>query len=125
MHNLVSFKIVADWKPIRACFRYVTQKPWSRIPLVTKTLVFNPVIACLAGGRNKLMAARAYEFLNAELDGTGLQVRIPETIRNVAKSEIPLWLDSMGGHAVLKVPYSNAGMKIIVPPNIWLSNRPT
>jgi hypothetical protein len=34
---------------------------------------------------------------------------MPETIRNVTKSEIPLWIDSMGGHAVLKVPYSNAG----------------
>ena len=78
--------------------------------MVTKTLVLNPVVACLSGGRNKLMAARAYEFLNAELDGTGLAVRAPETIRNVAKSEVPLWFDSMGGHAVLKVPYSNAGL---------------
>jgi hypothetical protein len=34
-----------EWIPIRACFRYVTQKPWSRIPLVTKTFVFNPVRA--------------------------------------------------------------------------------
>jgi hypothetical protein len=59
-----------------------------------------------------MMAARAYDFLNAELDGTGLAVRIPETIRNVSKSEIPLWLDSMGGHAVLKVPYSNAGQGV-------------
>jgi hypothetical protein len=33
----------SNWVPIRACFRYVTQKPWSRIPLVTKTFVFNPV----------------------------------------------------------------------------------
>ena len=101
-----------EWHPIRACFRYVTQKPWNRIPLVTKTVVLNGVIACLSGGRNKLMAARAYEFLNAELDGTGISVRVPETIRNVAKNEIPLWLDSMGGHAVLKVPYSNAGNSI-------------
>ena len=60
------------------------------------------------------MAARAYEFLNAELQDTGLSVRTPETIRNVAKSEIPLWLDSMGGHAVLKVPYSNAGNKFFL-----------
>jgi hypothetical protein len=63
----------------------------------------------LAGGRNKAMASRAYDFFNAEYAGSGLQVRIPETIRNVTKSEIPLWVDSMGGHAVLKVPYSNAG----------------
>lgn len=59
-----------------------------------------------------MMAARAYEFLNSELAGenAGLEIRVPETIRNVTKNEIPLWVESMGGHAVLKVPYSNAGM---------------
>ncbi|KAJ3221754.1 hypothetical protein HDU81_010345 [Chytriomyces hyalinus] len=101
-----------EWHAIRACFRYVTQKPWNRFPLNTKTIVLNNVVSCLAGGRNKMMAARAYDFLNAELDGSGLAVRMPETIRNVTKSEIPLWLDSMGGHAVLKVPYSNAGQGV-------------
>ncbi|KAJ3139433.1 hypothetical protein HK100_011505 [Physocladia obscura] len=100
------------WIKIRACFRYVTQKPWNRFPIDAKTIVLNSVVSCLAGGRNKAMAARAYDFLNAELDGTGLQVRIPETIRNVTKNEIPLWLDSMGGHAVLKNPYSNAGQGV-------------
>ncbi|KAJ3073839.1 hypothetical protein HDU98_000509 [Podochytrium sp. JEL0797] len=109
MHIRDSDKV---WHCIRACFRYVTQKPWNRFPINSKTIVLNSVISCLAGGRNKMMAARAYDFLNAELDGTGLQVRIPETIRNVTKSEIPLWLDSMGGHAVLKVPYSNAGQGV-------------
>ena len=69
-------------------------------------------MACLAGGRNKAMASRAYDFFNAELTGSGLAVRIPETIRNVTKGEIPLWLDSMGGHAVIKVPYSNAGQGV-------------
>ncbi|KAI8617873.1 hypothetical protein BC830DRAFT_1227249 [Chytriomyces sp. MP71] len=101
-----------EWNSIRACFRYVTQKPWNRFPMNCKTLVLNSVVSCLAGGRNKMMAARAYDFLNAELDGSGLSVRMPETIRNVTKSEIPLWLDSMGGHAVLKVPYSNAGQGV-------------
>lgn len=57
-----------------------------------------------------MMAAKAYEFFNAELADSGLHVRVPETINNVTKNEIPLWLDSMGGHAVVKVPYSNAGM---------------
>ena len=55
------------------------------------------------------MAARAYEFLNAEIHDSGLAVKTPETARNVSKSEIPLLLDTMGGHAVIKVPYSNAG----------------
>ncbi|KAJ3389420.1 hypothetical protein HDU84_008751 [Entophlyctis sp. JEL0112] len=113
------------WHSIRACFRYVTQKPWNRFPINSKTIVLNScisakrsqIVSCLAGGRNKAMAARAYDFLNAELDGTGLSVRIPETIRNVTKGEIPLWLDSMGGHAVLKVPYSNAGQGVYTVTN--------
>lgn len=58
------------------------------------------------------MASRAYDFMNAELEGSGLSVKVPETIRNVVKSEIPLWIDSMGGHAVVKVPYSNAGQGV-------------
>ncbi|KAG0300262.1 hypothetical protein BGZ98_009318 [Dissophora globulifera] len=101
-----------EWHSIRACFRYVTQKPWNRFPLYTKTIVMNQTVACLAGGRNKMMAAKAYEFLNAELADSGLHVRVPETINNVTKNEIPLWLDSMGGHAVVKVPYSNAGQGV-------------
>ncbi|KAF9086713.1 hypothetical protein BGX23_008632 [Mortierella sp. AD031] len=101
-----------EWHSIRACFRYVTQKPWNRFPLYTKTLVMNQTVACLAGGRNKMMAAKAYEFFNAELADSGLHVRVPETINNVTKNEIPLWLDSMGGHAVVKVPYSNAGQGV-------------
>ena len=48
--------------PIQAAFRYVTQKPWNRLPVRSKTRIFNPVVACLAGGRNKLMASKAYEF---------------------------------------------------------------
>jgi len=59
-----------------------------------------------------MMASRAYDFYNAELDGKGLSIRIPETIRNVTLNEVPLWVDSMGGHAVLKVPYSNAGQGV-------------
>lgn len=102
------------WHPVRACFRYVTQKPWTRFPVLSKTLVLNSVVSCLAGGRNKMMAARAYDFYNAELESeqTGLQIRMPETIRNVALNEIPLWLETMGGHAVIKVPYSNAGQGV-------------
>ncbi|KAG0234203.1 hypothetical protein BGW42_006841 [Actinomortierella wolfii] len=101
-----------EWHSIRACFRYVTQKPWNRFPIHTRTIVMNQTVACLAGGRNKMMAAKAYEFFNAELVNSGLHVRVPETINNVTKSEIPLWLDSMGGHAVVKVPYSNAGQGV-------------
>ncbi|KAG2197013.1 hypothetical protein INT46_005275 [Mucor plumbeus] len=100
------------WHPIRACFRYLTQKPWNRFPLKTKTIVMNQIISCLAGGRNKMMAARAYDFYNKDIGGTGLSIKTPETINNVTRGEIPLWINSMGGHAVLKVPYSNAGQGV-------------
>lgn len=100
------------WHPIRAAFRYVTQRPWNRIPLRTKTLIFNPVVACLAGGRNKMVAAKAYDFFNAELEGTGLRIRTPKTIWDVAHNEVSLWVAQLGGNAVIKVPYSNAGQGV-------------
>ena len=100
------------WHAIRAAMRYVTQQPWSRIPVSTKTLIFNPVIACLAGGRNKLVAAKAYDFYNAELMASGLEIRAPETVRDVRKEEIPLWVNRFGGNAVVKIPYSNAGVGV-------------
>ena len=100
------------WHPVRAAFRYVTQRPWNRIPALTRTLMFNPVVACLAGGRNKLVAAKAYDMYNAELSGVGLQIRTPHTIRDVHKAEVPLWLRSLGGYGVIKIPYSNAGQGV-------------
>ncbi len=101
-----------SWRPIRAAFRYVTQKPWNRIPVKTKTRILNPVISCLAGGRNKLIAAKAYDLYNAELETSGLEIRMPQTIGDVAKEEVPLWVQRFGGHAVVKIPYSNAGQGV-------------
>lgn len=98
--------------PIRAAFRYLTQKPWNRLPIHSKTRILNPVIACLAGGRNKMVAAKAYDIFNTELQPHGLKINIPETIWDVRKNEIPLWVKKMGGHAVIKVPYSNAGQGV-------------
>lgn len=100
------------WVPIRAAFRYVTQRPWSRIPLHTKTRILNPTLACLAGGRNKMVAAKAYDFFNAELEEMGLKINTPHTIWDVSKEEIPLWVKKMGGQAVVKIPYSNAGQGV-------------
>lgn len=101
------------WHPIKACFRYVTQKPWNRLPVNdTKTLVLNPIVCCLAGGRNKLLAAKAYDFLNAELSNTGLKLHVPNTIRDVEKNVVPIWVNTMGGFAVVKNPYSNAGQGV-------------
>lgn len=101
-----------QWHPIRAAFRYVTQKPWSRIPLHTRTRMLNPIVACLAGGRNKMVASKAYDFFNAEISGYGLKIQTPETIWDVSKAEIPLWVAKLGGQAVIKVPYSNAGQGV-------------
>jgi len=101
-----------EWIPIRAAFRYVTQKPWNRLPLHSKTRILNPTIACLAGGRNKMVAAKAYDIFNTELQPFGLKINMPETIWDVSKNEIPLWVKKMGGQAVVKVPYSNAGQGV-------------
>ncbi len=98
--------------PIRAAFRYVTQKPWNRIPVETKTFIYNSTLVCLAGGRNKLLADKAYEFYNSEIMDTGLKINTPETIRDVSKVEIPLWVQRYGGNAVIKNPYSNAGQGV-------------
>ena len=72
------------WHPIRAAFRYITQKPWSRLPIVnSKTLILNPTIACLAGGRNKLVASKAYDFINAEVNSSGIKLVVPKTSMHV------------------------------------------
>ncbi len=106
-----------QWHPIRACLRYVTQKPWNKIPLNTKTRVVNPIAACLAGGRNKIMASYAYQKLNEELEksNSGLSIRLPYSLINVNKSEIPsLFFNDkkLNGRAVVKVPYSNCGQGV-------------
>jgi hypothetical protein len=101
------------WHPIKAAFRYVTQKPWNRIPLVNiKTLIFNPIIACIAGGRNKLLASKAYEFFNAENASYGVKIDLPNTSNDVEKPLVPLLVKSMGGFAAIKNPYSNAGQGV-------------
>lgn len=100
------------WVPIRAAFRYVTQQPWSRIPPLAKTMIYNPVLCCLAGGRNKLVASKAYDLYNAGAMESGLKINTPETIWDVSLEEIPLWVQRMGGVAVVKVPYANAGQGV-------------
>ncbi len=101
-----------QWHRLRAVFRYVTQRPWNRLPLHSRTKILNPIVACLAGGRNKMVAAKAYDLYNAELAEHGLQIITPETIWDISKEEIPLWVNKMGGQAVIKIPYSNAGQGV-------------
>jgi hypothetical protein len=100
------------WHEIDRAFRYVTQRPWSRLPVRTRTAVVNPVVACLAGGRNKLLAHKAYERLNSRLHGTGLEVRTPFTVADVQLDRVGDLVAALGGRAVVKVPYSNAGQGI-------------
>ncbi len=101
-----------NWHDIKAAFRYVTQKPWNRIPVKSKTVIYNPIVACLAGGRNKNMAAKAYDVFNAQLSAAHLKVYSPETINDVKLREVPIWVHRFGGHAVIKNPYSNAGQGV-------------
>lgn len=110
--DIIQVYVDGEWHSLRAVFRYVTQKPWNRLPLSTKTKILNPIVACLAGGRNKMVAAKAYDIYNTELQEHGLSISTPETIWDVSKAEIPLWVQKMGGQAVIKIPYSNAGQGV-------------
>lgn len=104
--------LAGEWVPVRAAFRYVTQKPWDRLLIGAKTYIYNTAVACLAGGRNKMVASKAYDLYNGEIDGSGLSIKTPETIWDVHRDEIPLWVRKMGGQAVIKNPYSNAGQGV-------------
>lgn len=97
---------------VLCAFRYVTQKPWSRLPFNLKTPLLNPVVACLAGGRNKTVAAKAYEVFNAAHRDAGLEILTPESFTNVRRAEVPMLVERLGGKAVVKVPYLNAGQGI-------------
>jgi hypothetical protein len=110
--GIIYVKDKGEWIALRAAFRYVTQRPWNRLPLNLKTKIINPIVACLAGGRNKMVAAKAYDFYNSELRQYGLEINMPQTIWDVSKEEIPLWVQKMGGQAVIKIPYSNAGQGV-------------
>ena len=98
--------------PVACGFRYVTQRPWTRLPFDLKTPLLNPIVACLAGGRNKALAAKAYEAFNAINRAKGLEIRTPASFTNVRKAEVPLLVTQLGGKAVVKVPYLNAGQGI-------------
>ncbi|MCT4642961.1 MAG: hypothetical protein N4A33_11785 [Bacteriovoracaceae bacterium] len=111
-NGILSIEYDGSSIPIRAAFRYVTQKPWNRLPVNLKTFVYNSTLVCLSGGRNKLLANKAYELYNSELHSHGLKINMPETIKDVNKLEIPLWVDKFGGKAVIKNPYSNAGQGV-------------
>lgn len=102
------------WHPIRGCVRLVTQKPWTKIPLISKTIVVNPIITCLAGGRNKNIASYAYKLFNSEQlkNSTKLRILEPYTLINVEKQDIKMLIENdvcLNKKAVIKVPYDNCG----------------
>jgi len=101
-----------EWEPIRAAFRYVTQIPWSRIPVGSKTLLLNPIEACLAGGRNKSEAYGAYQAFNEEFKEDGISINTPKTFLDVRLGELPTYFEKMGKSMVIKVPDSNAGQGV-------------
>ena len=59
-----------------------------------------------------MVAAKAYDIYNTEIKEFGLKISTPETIWDVSKDEIPLWVQKLGGQAVIKIPYSNAGQGV-------------
>lgn len=101
-----------EWVKIRAAFRYVTQEPWTRLPKTTKTLLLNPIEACLSGGRNKEVASAAYDSFNEKFADKGISIFTPITFRKVSYSELQGHFDRLGGSMVIKVPDSNAGQGV-------------
>lgn len=100
------------WEEIRAAFRYVTQEPWTRLPKNPKTLILNPIEACLAGGRNKEVASGAYDVFNEKFKDKGIGIFTPKTFTKVPYEELKKYLEILGGSMVIKVPDSNAGQGV-------------
>ena len=99
--------------PIRAVFRYVTQKPWKVIPFNSRTLIFNPIEVCFAGGRNKQIASLGYLELNRRLNKDNLSIVLPTTINNLNLNKtVQIVKNQFYGKAVIKNPYSNKGQGV-------------
>ncbi len=105
----IEINIPWKWRQrVRWWIRYVTQQPRKYIPIRCNTLLINPIISCLAWGRNKLVATKAYEKYNARIQHLWLKIMYPETVCDVSLEKIPYRVDRWGGKAVVKNPYSNA-----------------
>jgi len=101
-----------EWIPLRAAYRYITQKPWNRLRSNTKTLLFNPIVVDIAGGRNKIMAHAAYTEFNEKHALDGIKIELPKTEINVPKNDIPALFQKFHKEIVVKIPYSNAGQGV-------------
>eukprot|EP01091_Cochliopodium_minus_P004153 TRINITY_DN14068_c0_g1_i1.p1 TRINITY_DN14068_c0_g1~~TRINITY_DN14068_c0_g1_i1.p1 ORF type:complete len:512 (-),score=136.97 TRINITY_DN14068_c0_g1_i1:56-1591(-) len=107
------------WQNVKACMKILKSRPWNRIPLTNKedeglpkTQFLNPLVVDLSGGKDKNLAAKSFEFFNAKYKNQGFVIRSPETINDVQKPAIPLWIEKFGGQAVVKTPHSSAGQGI-------------
>ena len=103
------------WTPVRAALRYVTHKPWNRIPALTRTFMYNPVLACLAGGRNKARLPSPGKLGTAP----SLHVVVPCTCR----SHGALLGDSVGRHSAAWNLHPRAHAHLHVQPHPGLPCR--
>ena len=72
----IRLKEEGEWINVSACLRMLKSKPWNRITLPEKdcapcTQFINPLVIDLAGGKDKGLASKAYEFYNARNKSKG------------------------------------------------------
>jgi hypothetical protein len=96
------------WRRIRACYKYVQTRPWLKLPVYSKTFIYNSLLACLAGGRNKAIASLAYENFNKE---SPIKIRHPLTITNLTKEGV-IKIAKDRGMGVAKGLYGNGGEEV-------------
>ncbi|KRX71541.1 Chromosome transmission fidelity protein 18 -like protein [Trichinella sp. T6] len=65
-----------------------------------------------AGGRNKLVAAKAYQRFNELHQASGLKINVPYTVTDVTLEGIQEYAVKMNHQLVVKVPYSNCGVGV-------------
>ncbi|CAG8808552.1 22976_t:CDS:2, partial [Racocetra persica] len=100
-----------------SCFNHMAYKPCIYFSLKSKTVIFNNIIAYLAGGQNKIMVSKLFEVFNTEFSESGLAIHFSKTIYNISKYEISSYIEKMGGHAVIKAPYGYCGQGIYIITN--------
>jgi len=105
----INSHLMLNNRNIEAAFRYVTQNPWERIPIDTETHLVNPIIACVAGGRNKNIAALAYSHYN---NRNPLKIHLPFTTEEMSRDDAIQTLQGWSFKGVIKNPYSNAGQGV-------------
>jgi hypothetical protein len=108
----IDIRTASGWRPVRGAWRYLTDRPWRRLPLRNRGAMVNQIVACIAGGRNKAAAAFAYDEFNRQFGRQGITIRVPRSVIDVAREDLPRQIASFGGRAIVKVPYSNAGQGV-------------